>query len=299
MATHSVTVFGGTGFLGSAIVRRLASAGANVRIAARHPGNGSDATGRLSYQRTDVRDEASVTEALQGADAAVNAVSLYVERRGLRFADIHVEAAERIARLAARAGISTLVHVSGIGVSTASASDYVRARAHGEQRVRATFPRAVVLRPSVMFGPDDAFLGTLQRISRLPVVPLFGDGNTRLQPVHVDDVAAAVERVLEDSTAPGRVYELGGARAYRYRDIVQAVLKSSGRWRPLLPVPFALWQRLATLASLLPAPPLTRDQVILMQADNVVGQGVGTFEVLGLEPRDLESVLTNRNTSSK
>ncbi|GAB2788529.1 complex I NDUFA9 subunit family protein [Halomonas shantousis] len=290
MAKRIVTVFGGTGFLGRCIVRRLADAGITVRIAARHS-HRVDVPGTVEFQPTDVRDEAAVAQALQGAEAAVNAVSLYVERRGLSFDDIHVVAAERIARLAAQAGVATLVHISGLGVSTTSSSAYVRARAQGEQRVRAAFAQAVVLRPSVIFGPDDAFLSALEGMTRLPVIPLFGDGRVRLQPVHVDDVAAAVGRVVEWPAAAGRVFELGGAQAYRYRDILQAVLKSHDRQRPLLPVPFAVWHRLAALGSLLPNPPLTRDQVTLMESDNVVGQGADTFQTLGITPRSLEAAL--------
>ncbi|MHB0774890.1 complex I NDUFA9 subunit family protein [Halomonas sp. WWR20] len=297
MAKRIVTVFGGTGFLGRRVVRRLAEAGIDVRVAARHLRHVDvpDATGTVEFRRTDVRDEASVVQALQGADAAVNAVSLYVERRDLRFEDIHVAAAERIARLATQAGVSILVHISGLGVSTTSASSYVRARAQGERQVRAAFPEAVVLRPSVIFGPGDAFLSALEGITRLPVIPLFGDGRVELQPVHVGDVAAAVERVQGWPAAAGRVFELGGARAYRYRDIVQAVLKSRGRRRPLLPIPFAVWHRLAALASLLPNPPLTRDQVTLMENDNVVG--TDTFAALGITPRSLEAALGTTGVS--
>ncbi|SHE45462.1 NADH dehydrogenase [Modicisalibacter ilicicola DSM 19980] len=293
MARFGVTVFGGTGFLGRAIVRRLTSNGLAVRVAARHP----DAAGfpetasAIEVMPVDVRDEAQVARALEGVDAAINVVSLYVERRDVSFDTIHVGAAERIARLAAQANVKRLVHVSGIGVSTDSSSSYVRARARGEQAVRRAFPEATILRPSVLFGPRGAFLGSLEAVTRLPVIPLFGTGKTRLQPVHVEDVAAAVKRALETSSARGRVFELGGAGAYRYRDILRAVLKSNGRHRPLLPVPFAVWKLLAVLLSLLPNPPLTRDQIILMQEDNVVSDGANTFKDFGIEPCSLATML--------
>ncbi len=285
MAT--VVVFGGTGFLGRSISRQLVEAGHAVRVASRRPAERAAAD--ASLVTADILDEDSVVEALQGADAAINAVSLYVESRGQDFQMIHVDGAARLARLSRELGLSTLVHISGIGVSTNSASAYVRARALGEREVRKAFPDAVIVRPSVLFGPGDAFLRALRWLTMMPVIPLFGGGDMRLQPVHVEDVAAAVARALEMPAARGRVYELGGARAYRYRDLLQIVLEEQRRRRLLLPVPFAIWKLLAALSSVLPEPPLTRDQVILMQQDNVPGDAVGTFADLGIEPRDFGS----------
>lgn len=291
MTANTVTVFGGTGFLGQAIVRRLMRAGYRVAVAARTPRavDIADANGGVVYRRVDVRDDEAVGQALHEADAAVNAVALYTERGGQRFDAIHVAGAERIARAAAAAGVTSLVHISGIGVSSASASAYVRARANGEQAVRAAFPGAAVLRPSVLFGPGDAFLGALNSVGRLPVIPLFGDGRVKLQPVHVEDIAAAVEQALARRCAG--VYELGGRRVGSYREIVRAVLELQGRRRPLLPVPFPIWRLLAEAMSVLPNPPLTRDQVVLMQRDNVVGGDAATFADLNIEPRGLASVL--------
>lgn len=293
MARAPVTVFGGTGFLGGAVVRRLHAAGTPVRVAARHPGSpaadgdGGTAAGRVA----DVRDEDAVARAVAGAAAVVNAVGLYVERGGATFEAVHVEGAARVARCARAAGVERLVHISGIGADPRSRSRYVAARGRGEARVRDAFPDAVILRPSVLFGPGDAFLRTLDAVTRLPAIPLFGAGATRLQPVHVDDVAAAVARVLDDPGTAGRTYELGGAHVQSYRAIVEAVLAHHGRRRPLLPLPFAAWRLLAALASVLPTPPLTRDQVTLMEADSVVGPGVGTFADLGITPRGLADVL--------
>ncbi|MCH8503888.1 MAG: complex I NDUFA9 subunit family protein [Ectothiorhodospiraceae bacterium] len=288
MAT--VVVFGGTGFLGREIARQLIAAGHAVRVASRQPPVAREqAAAGISHVQADVRDEASVAEALRGVDAAVNAVSLYVESGGLDFETIHVAGAGRLARLAKAADLATLVHVSGIGVSTKSDSAYVRARALGERAVRDAFPEAVILRPSVLFGPGDAFLRTLRSLTLVPVIPLFGHGGMKLQPVHVEDVAVAAARVLDMPAMRGRVFELGGARAYSYRETLELVLEEQHRRRMLLPVPFAVWKLLAALASVLPNPPLTRDQVILMRQDNIPGEAVGTFADLGIEPRDLRS----------
>jgi len=285
MILRRVTVFGGTGFLGRRIVTRLAQAGTEVTVAARHEHDVSvpGASGRVVFRQTDVRDDASLAAALEGADAAVNAVSLYAERKGLSFADIHVEAATRLARLTAENHVR-LVHISGIGVDEASDSAYVRARARGERAVREACPGAVVLRPSVLFGPDDAFASSLAMLARLPLVPLFGHGTTRLQPVHVNDVAEAVARVLARGII-GEAIELGGGGVHDYRALVRAAQQRHRR--PLLPVPFPLWRALTAPLAVLPGPPLTRDQVILMESDNVVGRDAATFARLGIEPRDI------------
>lgn len=295
MTNHLITVFGGTGFLGRVIVRQLLASGMTVRIAARHPSApdlaGTD--GQIELQSADIRNKDSVAQALSEATGVVNAVALYVEQGKATFQAIHVEGAERVARQSREAGIRSLVHISGIGADPASPSKYVRARALGEQRVHQALPDAVILRPSVLFGPHDAFLGSLKAVTRLPVVPLFGKGTTRLQPVYVEDVARAVLRALETPEAAGSIFELGGARIYSYREIVERVLAHLGRRRLLLPVPFAVWRLLARLASLLPNPPLTPDQVMIMENDNVAGSGVDTFDDLGIEPHSLEQMLSH------
>jgi NADH dehydrogenase len=286
-----VSVLGGTGFLGRRVVATLAAAGWRVRMVARrpqawHPGTGVEAVA------ADIRNAAVLAAALDGAAAVVNAVGLYVERGAETFDAVHVLGARRIAEHAAAGGVARLVHVSGIGVDGASPSAYVRARAHGEQAVREAFPGATVLRPSVLYGAGDALLSTLDAMSRLtPVLPLFGRGETRLQPVHVDDVAAAVVRVLEQPASAGQVYELGGPRTWTYRELVELVLHHRARHRPLLPVPFVTWDLIARVAGAFPDPPLTRDQVALMREDNVVAPGALGFAELGLSPRDLEQAL--------
>ncbi|MCF7220726.1 complex I NDUFA9 subunit family protein [Marilutibacter chinensis] len=294
MDNRTITVFGGTGFLGSEIVRRLASSGARVRIAARHP----DALdlGELRPEpervKVDIRDASAIAAAMTGAWGAVNAVSLYVEHGDLDFGTIHVDGARTVARCARQAGVTRLVHVSGIGADPASASRFVRARAYGERAVRGTFTTATILRPSTMFGPDDALLSSLERVTRLPVVPLFGSGDTRLQPAYVRDVAAAAAAVIERPDTQDRVFELGGATVHTYRELVRIVSAHLGRRRWLLPLPFPIWKLIASASGVvLRNPPLTVDQVILMQRDNVVSPDAPGFETLGIEPDGLASRL--------
>ena len=187
------------------------------------------------------------------------------------------------------------MHTSGIGSDARSTSAYIRARGEGENAVRADFPGATILRPSVMFGPDDAFLTTLiALVERLPVVPLFGDGSTRLQPVHVEDVAAAVAIALTASDPPGHAYELGGPEVLSYRALLERVMRHLDRRRPLLPVPFPLWDGLAATCQLLPSPPLTEGQVALMRRDNAADPGLPGFGALGIDPAPIETELRRR-----
>ncbi len=290
MAEALTTVLGGSGFLGRTLVRRLAAAGYRVRTAARGP-QGAVHDGDVETLRCDVRDPGSVEVAVQGAVLVVNAVGLYLERGRETFDAVHVAGAANVAAAAQRAG-ARLVHISGIGADAHSPSRYVRARAEGEARVLAAAPNAVILRPSVLFGPDDALLSTLDKLTRyLPVVPLFGAGATRLQPVFVGDVAEAVLRVAAGSADDGAVYELGGPVQYRYRDLIAEVLTYRQRRRVLLPVPFIVWELQSACLAVLPSPPLTRDQVILMRNHNVVGEDARGFAALGIEPRALAALL--------
>jgi NADH dehydrogenase len=290
MRTEEVVVFGGAGFLGRRVVGRLIARGMPITIASRNPETPSlaaDASDReFRIVQADVRDRNALGHALKGAQAAVNCVGLYVETRTESFHDVHVEGARAVAEIARACGVRRLVHISGVGVDRDSASAYIRARAEGEDVVRSVFPDAAILRPSAMFSRDGAFFGALEAIVRhMPVIPLFGDGGTRLQPVHVGDVAEAVCRALVDDQAVGTVFELGDPEIFTYREILERLAAHAGRWRLFLPVPFALWWALARVASLLPRPPLTPAQVTLMRRNNVVGDGVATFSELGIRPR--------------
>ena len=228
MADGPVTVFGGSGFLGRRVVERLSAAGIPVRIATRRPHGtgGAEALrgarkGSVEWTRADVQDKASVAAAVAGSRGVVNAVSLYAESGGPTFRSVHVEGARSVALQSMEAGIPTLVHVSGLGADPRSSSLYIRCRAEGEAAVRASFDRPTILRPSVMFGADDAFLnGLVRAVSLFPVVPLFGLGATRLHPVWVGDAAAAAASLFDGGADRAEVYELGGPRVvsdHQYR----------------------------------------------------------------------------------
>jgi uncharacterized protein YbjT (DUF2867 family) len=239
MPVASFTVFGGTGFLGRRVVSRLLARGLCVRSVSRHPERARESP-MLAQVYANVHDEESLAVVLKGAQGAVNAVSLYAEHGHETFHTVHVLAAARVARQAGRAGIEHFVHMSGMGADRSSSSLYIRKRGEGECAVKAILPDAVIVRPAVMFGSDDAFLNTIVRLLRaLPVYPLFGRGDTRLQPVFVEDVGEAVARVLErGDVRRDDAYEMGGPRVYTYRELLQTIAERLGKRPVLLPLPF-------------------------------------------------------------
>jgi uncharacterized protein YbjT (DUF2867 family) len=293
----TVSVFGGTGFLGQRLVRHLASQGTAVRVAVRHPDQARSAFGapgmeRVTVFRADVRDRDAVAGAVAGADAVVNAVSAYVETGGVTFEAVHEQGAETLAREAAAGGVARFVLVSGIGANPESVSAYIRSRGRGERVVQEAFPGATIVRPSAMFGPGDALFGTLAHLARLlPVLPLIGGGHTRLQPVYVEDVAEAIARILADPASVGRTYELAGPKVYTMRELVMIVQRIIGRRRALVSVPFAVAQLQARLFGLLPNPPLTTGQVDLLKVDNVAGGTLPGLRELNIMPRAVEEIV--------
>jgi uncharacterized protein YbjT (DUF2867 family) len=293
---RTVTVFGGTGFLGRRIVRHLRHREFLVRIASRHPDRGYRLFGpddpQIQSVEADIHDERSVADALAGAYGVVNAVSLYLERGQETFHSVHVEAARRVAAKARLAGVERLVHVSGIGADAASPSRYIRKRSEGELAVRAAFAETLFVRPAVMFGPDDAFLTTILKLLRqLPIYPMFGRGRTRLQPAYVEDVAEAVARVMRRAETHSTIFEFGGPRVYSYEQLLRAVAHQAGLAPLLIPIPFGVWHALAWASEMLPGPPLTRNQVELMQIDTVSSPETPGFVELEISPHSVEAIL--------
>jgi uncharacterized protein YbjT (DUF2867 family) len=291
-----VVVFGGGGFLGRRLVGRLTAEGMAVRVAVRHPDPARIKLRAIGFDLVtvvpaDVRDPASVADAVAGADAVVNTVSAYVEKGNTTFEAVHVRGAETVARQAVAAGVARLVLVSGIGADSSSGSPYIRARGRGEQVVWQTFPEATIVRPGAMFGPSDALFGTIADLARfLPVVPLIG-GDTRLQPVFVDDVAEAIASILTNPGTVSQTYELAGPRVYTLRELVRMTLHLIGKQRPPIPVPFAVAEFQARLFEFLPNPPLTSGQVDLLKADNVASGTLPGLQELNIQPKSVEEVV--------
>jgi uncharacterized protein YbjT (DUF2867 family) len=295
-----VVVFGGTGFLGRRIVNHLADLGCHVRAASRHATASSSAKSTNSATvepfTADINDTAQVEAAIDGADAVINAVSLYREANGNTFQSIHVDGAAKIARIASKHGIKRCVLVSGIGADPKSKSPYISARGRGEGAVQTAMPTARIVRPSVMFGVDDHFLNRLcDLVSTSPVLPMFGNGNMKLQPVWVDDVAKACALLgARDTGDTISTYELGGPSVYRYRELIETIAFLRGKKVRQIPVPFVFWTFASRLGRALNAdfvPDTT--QIELLSCDNVVAPSSPGFEQFGIDPRSLESLVAN------
>ena len=298
-----VTIYGGSGFVGRYIARRMAKEGWRVRVAVRHPNEAIfvkpyGVVGQVEPLLCNIRDDASVRAVMQGADAVVNCVGILNEIGKNTFDDVQAEGAERIARIAAEEGIHRMVQLSAIGASADSSSAYARTKARGEEGVLRHQPEAVILRPSIIFGPEDQFFNRFAGMTRLgPVLPVVG-AETRFQPVYVDDVAHAAVMGILGQAKPG-IYELGGPDVRTFRELMAGMLEVIRRRRLIVNVPFwaamvmgfgfDMLQRLTL--GLIPNGMITRDQVRNLRKDNVVGDGVMTLEDLGITPTALEAVL--------
>ena len=267
-------------------------------MAVRHPERASfierlGRDGQIELVHANVWDESTVARAVKQSASVINTVGHYVEKGTATFDVVHGQGALHVARQARDSGVGRLIHISGLGADSRSDSPYVRARGIGEDLVKGAFEDVTILRPSVIFGPDDSFFNTLASMAkRTPVLPLFGMGRTNLQPVFVGDVAEACMRALADPSTQAKTYELGGPRVYTYRALLQLVLQQVDRRRVLVPVPFFVWDTIAALMAFLPSPPLTRDQVKLMKQDNVIEGNRLTLENLGICPVSVEEILS-------
>jgi uncharacterized protein YbjT (DUF2867 family) len=296
------TVFGGSGFVGAQIIRTLAKRGYRLRVAVRRPGRAYRLpmlgdVGQIEIVQANVRDRDSVARALDGAEACVNAVAVLYESGRQTFEALHVEGAARIAASAKVAGVGRLTHISALGADPASPSAYARSKAAGEVAVRTAFPEAVVVRPSVIFGPGDAFFNRFAAMAvSTPALPLIGGGATRFQPVFVGDVAAAVGAALSDPAAQGQTYELGGPAVYSFEALMRLMLAVIERGAPLVRIGFGAAGRLGQVGDLMArtgfiTPPITSDQVELLRVDNVVTPGALGLADLGVSPTPVESVI--------
>jgi len=294
----TVVVFGGSGFIGRQVVGRLARAGARVIVPSRRPGllswmKVAGDVGQVLPIAADTNDEASVAAAVTGADAVINLIGILAPSGDDSFDGVQHQAASRIAKAAAAAGARHFVQISAIGADPASPSAYASSKAAGEAAVRASMPGATVLRPSIVFGPGDGFFNRFGQMAKvLPFLPLIGGGHTRFQPVYVGDVADAIMVALTDPACIGKTYELGGPRAYSFKELLDFIRHQAGvPRRCLLTLPFPVAMMQAFFMEMLPGKPLTRDQVTLLRRDNVVSGTMPGLADLGITPKAVELVV--------
>ena len=295
-----VTVFGGSGFLGRHVVRALAKRGYRVRVAVRRPDlafhlQPLGGVGQIQAVQANLRFRWSVDRAVEGADHVVNLVGILHESGAQNFDSVQEFGARAIAE-AARAAKAGLTHVSAIGADKQSKSDYARTKGLAEAAVLETVKSAVILRPSIIFGPEDGFFNKFAAMARYsPMLPLIGGGETKFQPVYVGDVAEAIARSVEGQLSGGKVYELGGSEVRTFKELMQETLTVTERKRILLPIPFWAAKIIGSIAGLLPSPLLTRDQVTLLESNNVVSDKAvkdgRTLEGIGITPRTMEAIL--------
>jgi NADH dehydrogenase len=297
MRNRRTAVLGGSGFIGRYVVKRLAARGDVIAVGCRNAEAAKflkpmGDVGQIVPINVGIGNEALLPVFLAGNDALVNCVGILRERGAQTFELVHHTGPARLARFAREAGIDCFVHISAIGADSRSASAYARTKAAGEQAVRDAFPTVTILRPSVVFGPEDQFFNRFATMATIsPVLPLIGGGETRFQPVYVGDVADAVVACLEDSATAGRIYELGGPKIYTFRELIELLLDEIGRKRWLVDLPFGLAALQARLMSILPNPPLTPDQVELLKSDNIVSSGAMNLTSLGISPTAAEVIL--------
>ncbi|MEJ6403077.1 complex I NDUFA9 subunit family protein [Yoonia sp. 2307UL14-13] len=300
--SNLVTIFGGSGFVGRYIARRMAKEGWRVRVAVRNVNEAMHVkpygvVGQVEPVFCNVRDDASVAAVTQGADAVVNCVGVLDEIGKNTFAAVQADGPQRIARIAADMGVTRLVHLSAIGADAQARSDYAKTKAAGEAGVLKHMPGAVILRPSIIFGPEDQFFNRFAGMARFgPILPVIG-ANTRFQPVYVDDVATAAVKGVLGQAQPG-IYELGGPDVHTFRELMQQMLGIVRRRRLIINIPFWAARIMAAVFGLgrmlslgLIKGPVTKDQVLNLAVDNVVADDAQGFDALGITPTAMEAVL--------
>lgn len=299
LAPGLVTIFGGSGFVGAQVARALARRGWRIRIAVRKPALAHELrmagdVGQVQLTLCDITNKEDVAAALQGADAAINLVGILCETGARKFDTVHVEGSRNVAEAAAAAGVKQLVQMSALGADADSDAAYARTKGEAEQAVRAAYPSAVIVRPSVIFGTEDQFLNRFGNMAaRMPVMPVV-EGQSRLQPVHVLDVAEAIARLTIDTRHAGETFELGGPAVWTMKEIIDYVLAETGRDRFTVALPTFASKAIASLVQIPAAigltPALTVDQVKMLASDNVVSDGAKGFADLGIEPTGMKAI---------
>lgn len=296
-----VTILGGSGFVGRYVVRLLAQKGWRIKVACRHPelagflqplGN----VGQIHAMQANIRDARSIRRAIEGSDAIVNLVGILSQAGVQTFDDVHAEGARRIAEAAKTFEICNFVHVSALGADPSSKARYARSKARAEMKTLAACPKAVILRPSIIFGEEDDFFNRFASMARQsPFLPAIGFGRTRFQPVYVNDVAKAIVAALEGKVTPGMTYELGGPEIFTMKELLRMTQRYSGRKERTFPIPFGLAMVQGAVLQVLPGKLLTMDQVRMLKGDSVVSadanEELRTLEGLGITPKAIESVV--------
>lgn len=299
MKQEIITVFGGSGFIGSSVVMRLARAGYRIRVPVRDTDNANHLrvygdVGQVVPIRCYLNDNAAMQDVIKGSHAVINLLGILFESGQSTFQSLHVEAAKTIATICAKDTIATLVHVSALGTDSKSDSQYAKSKAQGEKAVLKAFPDATILRPSVVFGPGDHFLNKFAKLaSVLPVMAAFEKGATKLQPVFVGDVADAIVTAVQDAKTKGKIYELGGPEIYTLKELMTFASKTSGRARPIFDIPSPIGKVMAYIFGLFPNPLITPDQLKLLKVDNVVDKKSKGLKDLGIEPSHMEAIAPN------
>lgn len=297
MEQRVVTIIGGTGFVGRYVVKLLAAAGYTIRVVSRHPdaalplktaGN----PGQIVLVKGDITKPSTLAAYIEGSYAVINLAGVLFESGKQTFTRVHSKGVSKLAQMAKAAGVQRFVHVSALGVDKAVSSKYARSKLKGELAILEAFPEASILRPSVIFGPEDNFFNQFAAMACFsPVLPLFGGGKTKFQPVYVGDVARAIATCVQSPYTGGHIYELGGPGVFTFREILEYIMDTIGKERVLAWVPYSIGSLVALVGEVLPRPPLTRDQIRLLKNDNVVSAGAEQFAHLGISPTAVEMVV--------
>lgn len=298
MKKQTICIFGGTGFLGQSITRELANTGARVKIATRIPESAYDLklygdVGQIVPVVCDYNNDTSVAAAIEGCDIVINLIGILFQKGKSKFKKAHIETPTKIATVCANQNIEKFIHISALGVDV-SQSKYAKSKQEGENKIKEIFPNVTILRPSVVFGPDDEFFNMFAKLaSILPALPLIGGGKTKFQPVFVGDIADAVTNIVTDNThqSAGKTYELGGPQIVSFKEIYEILLYQINRKRALISVPWGVAKMQGCVMGFLPKPPLTVDQVRSLKFDNIVSEDALKLTDLGVIPTAMDSIL--------
>jgi uncharacterized protein YbjT (DUF2867 family) len=297
MQNKIITIIGGTGFVGRYVVKLLAEQGYTIRVIARNPAAAlhlktAGEIGQIVLVPGNLAKPESLQGKIENSWAVINLVGILFESSGQNFSAVHAKGAEKLAQMAKTAGIKRFIHMSSLGVDKAVKSKYARTKAMGEKAVKAAFPEAVILRPSVIFGGEDQFFNTFAAMaSFVPILPVIGGGKTKFEPVYVNDVAQAILAILKNPAYQGQTYELGGPGIYSFYDLLKFICNITGRKPYFLNIPFGVASVLSYFTQLLPNAPLTHDQVSMLEQDNVVSKDAKILADLGIVPTALEVIV--------